>query len=69
MNRPAVEQVPAPFQQLAIGRELKTRQVLNRTSRSVLARNPFGIVKRERPRTCRNSEMRMEDFAGSFGCI
>src|SRR5215831_15949255 len=47
---PAVLQVAPPLERLAIEEELQSGKIFYGAGRPMLARNPFGVIKRERTR-------------------
>src|SRR5580658_6649997 len=61
----AVEQVAAPFQRLASGKEFQAREIDDRAVGGVLARDPLGVVEREVAGSRGNFQRGMENLAGS----
>ncbi len=69
MNGPAVQQIAAPFQRPAAGREFQSGKVGHGAVRRVLAGNPFGVIERQRAWGGRNPQPCMENLARGLGGV
>src|SRR5437762_7575232 len=69
MKRPAILQVAPPLERLAIEEKLQSRKVFDGAGGTVLARNPFWVVERQRARRSRDLHAHVKYFARSFGRI
>ncbi len=66
MEGPAIDEIAAPLQRLAIGREGEAGKILNRAGGAMFAGNPLRVIERQRAGSDGNREARMEDLTRRF---
>ena len=64
-----VKQIASPTNRFAVRQELQPGHAADGPRRAVRAGNPFGVIKRERPRLHGHYQTRVKDFFRCLGCI